>query len=186
MKHHDIVQLTPSLHHNISARVSFPDWSTDSWPLRSTNERLKKKRTLVETLPMSWFKTLYSKLHISSSASIKSSFQVICGIVGVMFLKLLHYGRMGRGGHGLPKVSLGLAMPYSSTSCGLATPKTALRCDPIAGRSTCSRLLHLWPHHAVRLWCFNGTPFNWDLIIKWLKLSVKFFVASRFLIVWIS
>jgi hypothetical protein len=29
-----------------------------------------------------------------------------------------HYGRMGRGGHGLPKVSLVPAMLYPSTSCG--------------------------------------------------------------------
>jgi hypothetical protein len=30
-------------------------------------------------------------------------------------------GRMARGGHGLPKVSLGPAMPYPSTPCGRAT-----------------------------------------------------------------
>jgi hypothetical protein len=30
------------------------------------------------------------------------------------------------GGHGLPKVSLGPAMPYPSTSCGRETPEKAL------------------------------------------------------------
>jgi hypothetical protein len=32
---------------------------------------------------------------------------------------------MARGGHGLPKVLLGPAMPYPSTLCGFATPETA-------------------------------------------------------------
>jgi hypothetical protein len=35
-------------------------------------------------------------------------------------LKYRH-GRMARGGHGLPKVSLGPAMPYPSTPCGWPT-----------------------------------------------------------------
>jgi hypothetical protein len=34
---------------------------------------------------------------------------------------------MARGGHGLPKVSPGPAMPYPSTPCGWTTPETALR-----------------------------------------------------------
>jgi hypothetical protein len=32
---------------------------------------------------------------------------------------------MARGGHELPKVLLGPAMPYPSTVCGFATPETA-------------------------------------------------------------
>jgi hypothetical protein len=32
---------------------------------------------------------------------------------------------MARGGHGLPKGSLGPAMSYPSTSCGRVTPETA-------------------------------------------------------------
>jgi hypothetical protein len=43
--------------------------------------------------------------------------------------------RMGRGGHGLPKVSHGPAMPNPSTLCERATPETALR--PFLG----------WPAH---------------------------------------
>ena len=39
---------------------------------------------------------------------------------------------MARGGHGLPKVSPGPAMPDPSTPCGRATPETALR--PFQGR----------------------------------------------------
>jgi hypothetical protein len=35
--------------------------------------------------------------------------------------------RMARGGHGLPKVSPGPAMPNPSKPCGRATPETALR-----------------------------------------------------------
>jgi hypothetical protein len=37
------------------------------------------------------------------------------------------HGRMARGGHGLPKVSLGPAMSYLSTPCGRATPETVLQ-----------------------------------------------------------
>jgi hypothetical protein len=37
------------------------------------------------------------------------------------------HGRMARGGHGLPKVSPGTAMPYPSMPWGRATPETALR-----------------------------------------------------------
>jgi hypothetical protein len=41
--------------------------------------------------------------------------------------KLPSYIRMARGGHGLPKVLPGPAMPCSSTPCGRATPETALQ-----------------------------------------------------------
>jgi hypothetical protein len=34
---------------------------------------------------------------------------------------------LARGGHGLPKVSLGPVMPYPSTPCRQTTPETALR-----------------------------------------------------------
>jgi hypothetical protein len=37
-----------------------------------------------------------------------------------------HQARMGRGIHGLPKVSCGPAMPNPYTSCGRATPQMAL------------------------------------------------------------
>jgi hypothetical protein len=36
-------------------------------------------------------------------------------------------GRMARGGQGLPKVSLGPAMPNPYTPCGWATPEMAIR-----------------------------------------------------------
>jgi hypothetical protein len=38
------------------------------------------------------------------------------------------HGRMAWGDHGLPKVSFGPTMPYSSTPCGQATPDTAVSC----------------------------------------------------------
>jgi hypothetical protein len=42
-------------------------------------------------------------------------------------------GRMARGGHGLPKVSLRLAMPYPSMPCGWAIPETAFQAgQPLA------------------------------------------------------
>jgi hypothetical protein len=41
-------------------------------------------------------------------------------------IKFVH-GRMARGGHGLPKVSPRLAMPYRFMTCGRATPETAVR-----------------------------------------------------------
>jgi hypothetical protein len=55
------------------------------------------------------------------------------------------HGRMARGNHGLPKVSLGLAIPDPYMLCGQATPETALRPflgRPI-GRVTCGRHLLL-------------------------------------------
>jgi hypothetical protein len=52
-------------------------------------------------------------------------------------------GRMARGGHGLPKVSLGPAMP---------DPYGRFRGDlPATGRTACSRLLPVRTPHAVRL-----------------------------------
>jgi hypothetical protein len=36
------------------------------------------------------------------------------------------HGRMGRGGHGIPKVSPGPAMPDPSMPCGQATPQLGL------------------------------------------------------------
>jgi hypothetical protein len=44
------------------------------------------------------------------------------------------HGRMARGGHGLPKLSLWPAMPNPSTPCALRPP---------AGRAACGRLLLL-------------------------------------------
>jgi hypothetical protein len=37
-----------------------------------------------------------------------------------------HHGRTGRGGHGLPKVLLGLAIPDPSTPCRRVTPETVI------------------------------------------------------------
>jgi hypothetical protein len=50
--------------------------------------------------------------------------------------------RMARGGHGLPKVLIGPAMPYPSTLCGFATPKTAFQA--FQGWSA-RRVGGLWP-----------------------------------------
>jgi hypothetical protein len=47
------------------------------------------------------------------------------------------HGRMARGGHGLPKVSLGPAMPNLSMPCGQATTEKALQ--PLQG----------WPAYKV-------------------------------------
>jgi hypothetical protein len=38
----------------------------------------------------------------------------------------LYHKRMARGGHGLPQVLPRPAMPYPFTSCGWATPETAV------------------------------------------------------------
>jgi hypothetical protein len=55
------------------------------------------------------------------------------------------HGRMARGGHGLPKVSPGPAMPYPSTPCRRTTYETALR------------LFQGWPaHRAGSLWPFSA------------------------------
>jgi hypothetical protein len=43
------------------------------------------------------------------------------------FLSCIVHGRMAGGSHGLPKVSLGPAMPNPSTLCERATPETAIR-----------------------------------------------------------
>jgi hypothetical protein len=50
--------------------------------------------------------------------------------------------RIGRGGHGLPKVSTGPAIPYLSMPCGRSAPETALW--PIQGRPA-DREGGLWP-----------------------------------------
>jgi hypothetical protein len=53
---------------------------------------------------------------------------------------------MARGGHALPKVSLGPAMPY------LSTPFMP------AGQAACGHLLPPWTPHAVCLWKESYTP----------------------------
>jgi hypothetical protein len=56
------------------------------------------------------------------AAAINSNFQALA------FLKKLleKHGRMARGGHGLPKVSLGPTMPNPFIPCRQVTPETAL------------------------------------------------------------
>jgi hypothetical protein len=48
-------------------------------------------------------------------------------IIGIQVVGPMGVSHMARGGHGLPKVLLGPAMPYLSTLCGFATPETAFR-----------------------------------------------------------
>jgi hypothetical protein len=60
--------------------------------------------------------------------------------------KYLNHGRMARGGHGIPKVSPGPAMPDPSTPCG-----QTFRGGSPAGRVACGRLLPF------------GTPYAYDL-----------------------
>jgi hypothetical protein len=50
---------------------------------------------------------------------------------------------MARGGHGLPKVLLGPAMPYPSTLCGWATPETAFQAFQ---RRYARTVGSLWPY----------------------------------------
>jgi hypothetical protein len=68
------------------------------------------------------------------------------------------HGRMARGSHGLPKVSLGPAMPYPSTPCGRTTPETALW--PFQGWPTL-RVGGLRPSPTL-LYTPRRTPMTWD------------------------
>jgi hypothetical protein len=52
--------------------------------------------------------------------------ELISKRLGYVSLQSKQHGRKARGGHGLPKASLGLAMPYLSAPCGRTTPETAL------------------------------------------------------------
>jgi hypothetical protein len=64
------------------------------------------------------------------------------------------HGRMARGGHGLPKVSPGLFMPYPSKHCGRATPETVLQPFQRLPAHTVVSLQSSstpWTPHAVRL-----------------------------------
>jgi hypothetical protein len=65
---------------------------------------------------------------------------------------------MARGGHGLPKVSLGPDRPDPSTPFKWAT-----------GRATCSRLLPFWTPHIVRLRSSSAKRFS---------VAVGFMLAS--------
>jgi hypothetical protein len=78
-------------------------------PLKLKNKLQKQRKTIENKLDLS--KVSIGKLEDLLTAS----------------AKLRRHGRMARGGHGLPKVSPGLAMPNPSTLCRLATPETALR-----------------------------------------------------------
>jgi hypothetical protein len=64
---------------------------------------------------------------------------------------------MTRGGHELPKVLLGPAMPYPSTLCGFATPETAFWA--FHGWSTRDHLLSRWTPHSVHL--FRAPKESW-------------------------
>ena len=67
------------------------------------------------------------------------------------FLYLLHR-RMAMGGHGLPKVSPGPAMPDPAGGLPLKRPNSHFRGGPPVGQVTCSCLLPLWTPHAIHLW----------------------------------
>jgi hypothetical protein len=62
-------------------------------------------------------------------------------------------GHVARGGHGVPKVLIGPAMPYPSTPCRQATPETALR--PFQRWPT-HRAGGLWPYSTPSDTCCGG------------------------------
>jgi hypothetical protein len=65
-------------------------------------------------------------------------------------LGVFEHMRLARGGHGLPKVSPALAMPYPPRPFKQATPETALQLfQGWSARRVCVRLLPLWTSHAV-------------------------------------
>jgi hypothetical protein len=55
------------------------------------------------------------------------TFTFLCCFLRRLAFHRSDHERIARGGHGLPKVSFGPAMPDASTLCRLATPETALR-----------------------------------------------------------
>ena len=73
----------------------------------------------------------------------------------------LSHRRMARGGHVLPKVSPGPALPDPSTPCGRATPKTALQLflrwpARRAGGLPPSSILLNTQRHMAKLFQFKG------------------------------
>jgi hypothetical protein len=69
---------------------------------------------------------------------------------------------MARGGHGLPNVSLGPAMPYPSIPCGRATPETALRTFQWQPTRRAGGL----PPLSTRLDIPRGTPLISDIFLQ--------------------
>jgi hypothetical protein len=62
---------------------------------------------------------------------------------------------MARGGHGLPKVSLGPTLLCSAGGPPLKQPYGRFRVGPPAGLVACGRLLPFWTPHAVSLFWLN-------------------------------
>jgi hypothetical protein len=60
-------------------------------------------------------------------------------VTHIVCITWLQHRLMAWGGHGLPKVSPGPAIPYPSTPCGQTTPKTSLQ------------LPQGWPVHIIYL-----------------------------------
>jgi hypothetical protein len=60
---------------------------------------------------------------------------MVCLTVGLASSEIMKsHGRMARGGHELPKVSLGPAMPYISTPCRRPPLKRSYGCFSVATR----------------------------------------------------
>jgi hypothetical protein len=74
-----------------------------------------------------------------------------CGLrCGTTVMRWSHR-RITRGGQGLPKVSLGPAMPYGQAR-PVGGPYGRFRGSPPARRVACGLLLPPWTPHTVRLW----------------------------------
>jgi hypothetical protein len=96
------------------------------------------------------------------------------------------YGRMARGGHGLPKVSPRSAMPNPSKPCGHAgrppmkRSYSCLRGGPPSGRGACGCLLPLWKPHAVLFSCFVELKISSSITIELhrkLKIRIEMFYS---------
>jgi hypothetical protein len=86
------------------------------------------------------------------------------------------HGRMAGGNHGLPKVSLGPAMPDPSMPCGRASPETTLQL--FQGWLTC-RVSSLWPSSTL-LDTPHCTPMeeSHNIIRRWMMFPNQTFLRE--------
>jgi hypothetical protein len=96
------------------------------------HEKIYSKKDNTNVMVLDWRFFLSSDYRTQEYANKSSSFKKH----GVGSDAASSHGLMGRGDHGLPKVSPGPTMPYPSMPCGRASPETAI---------SALRLFQLWP-----------------------------------------
>jgi hypothetical protein len=140
--------LSVSSGHSYHSCDCLPDTPATDRPLSSGHCLLDTSANVFRPQPATVFWPLSSGYFCDCLLVQLFSFRPCFCPLSTVHKVIRYHGRMEMDGHGLPKVSPGLALPYPSMPCGRTTPEVALR------------LFQGWPTHRASGLQPSSIPLN--------------------------